>query len=72
MDKVEAAFEAFKADQTLSNLQVLKNLGLEGVRILRNNEWRPLGVYELPLENLLLLYRRESDGVLRPYAVGTY
>lgn len=51
----ETAIFNFKADQSLSNIQKMKNLGID-LMILKSNKWQPLHEYKLPFERFITLY----------------
>lgn len=45
----------FLKNQTLTNIQELKNAGI-GLRILKNNQWEILPEYKLPFQRVIPLY----------------
>lgn len=51
----EETINRFKENQTLSIIGELRNLGI-GLKILKNNKWEQLSVYQLPFKRFVLLY----------------
>jgi hypothetical protein len=59
--------EQFRENQTLTNIQKLKNAGI-GLRILKNNKWEEFKVYKLPFDRFVALYNDNFE----PFAIGIY
>jgi hypothetical protein len=65
-----ALYNQFKKNQTLSNLEKLKNKGIILYELNFSN-WQELHEYALPFKNMVPLYINEN-GRFKFYAIGIY
>ena len=52
---LEELIKSFSKNQTLKNIEDLKNVGI-GLKQLKNNKWEQLTEYKLPFDRWILLY----------------
>lgn len=52
---LEELIKSFSKNQTLKNIEDLKNVGI-GLKQLKNNKWERLTEYKLPFDRWILLY----------------
>ena len=55
----ERAIEQFEREQTLTNIGELRKLGV-GLKVLENNEFKPLCEYTLPFVRFVPLYEKQN------------
>jgi hypothetical protein len=63
-------YNQFKKNQTLTNLEKLKNNGIKLFNI-SNGEWKELHEFTLPFDQMIPLYKKEN-GQFKFYAIGVY
>lgn len=66
-EQKEQIIEQFKQNQTLTNLQQIKNAGMT-IGTLKDNQWKPLHTYNLPFPNIIALYNDKFE----IHAIGVY
>jgi len=70
MTRKEKLIEEFKCEQTLSNLQILKNEGLS-IKKITGGEWRTIKVFKLPFDNVIPLYTIKNN-TMEVEGIGVY
>ena len=63
----EKLISQFRSNQTLTNLQHLKNAGIE-LKTRKNNQWEEVPIFELPFERFIPLY----DNDFQIHAIATF
>ena len=70
MDNLQL-IRSFQENQTLANLQDIKNAGLK-IEQLKNNKWQEVSEFTLPFKNTVPLYLKDEKGNFNIVALGIY
>jgi hypothetical protein len=70
MEDIYSLIEEFKANQSLTALQAIKNAGLE-LKEIRGGSWQRLEEFNLPIR-FVVLYDKAASGIFVPVALGSY